>query len=121
MFNDIDWSASPDHRTAVHEAGHAVIARAMGGLACGGAGLCSDGTRVGYAWVEPPWIGWKREHGRLPELAKRFAIATYAGAEAERRALGAPDGGEWDDECLAHRAMDFMRICGWPRQACSSG
>ncbi|MCA0417353.1 MAG: hypothetical protein LCH80_01290 [Proteobacteria bacterium] len=111
MFNDIDWSASPDHRTAVHEAGHAIIGRAAG-LGCGGAGIIADGTRVGFAEIDKPWFGWRRGDGSRAALIEAYVVAVLAGAEAERYALGAADGGDWSDQDSVHEAITHLRIRG---------
>lgn len=111
MKTSIDWSATADHRTALHEAAHLVVARALG-LACGGVALVSDGSRVGYAEIDPPWLGWHRGLGRKAPIIEAYIVATQAGAEAEIAFLGGCDGGDWSDREDIREAYRHVRVKG---------
>ncbi len=63
------------HRTAYHEAGHAVCARVIG-LPCGDAGIGPDHS--GYSWTGPAWP------------AEKIAVC-WAGLEAEIARFGTVD------------------------------
>ena len=73
---------------AIHEAAHAVIGRQLG-IACGD--VTTEGepdVSVGHAVVSDPRFSWERGDGPKRDAADRFAMALYAGAEAERLLLG---------------------------------
>ncbi|MBR1149336.1 hypothetical protein [Bradyrhizobium sp. JYMT SZCCT0428] len=98
--------------TAIHEAGHAVIGRALG-LKCGGASIVRDGQFAGFADIEDPdesgiLSGWRaRGRYRKPNLPWRgFILAKMAGAEAEAVLLGLSKGGDADDRYRIEEMLD---------------
>ena len=89
--------------TAVHEAGHAVIARVLT-LKCGGASIRADykTETAGYAIIHDPlecdgeWrYRFKRRDTEAAERAR--IIVCMAGIEAEIELLGAAEGGDGED------------------------
>jgi hypothetical protein len=92
------------HHTAIHEAGHAVIARVLT-LACGQATIVPDFDEgeAGHSVTEDQWVclhEWEKRgkvrdnpdavwHGRM--------ISSMAGAEAEVACLGSTQGSDGDD------------------------
>jgi ATP-dependent Zn protease len=90
--------------TAVHEAGHAVVARVLG-LISGKATIAPNYRKrtAGYGIVADPWVTieyWEqRGKGYRPaEAALRSRIMTYmAGREAEEEMLGHCPGRDHDD------------------------
>lgn len=76
-----------DHQrrsTAVHEAGHAVIARALG-IGCGEVTIIAEeGHSLGHSDILDPRFDWRRGDGPKGAAATKFVIALYAGAEAEQ-------------------------------------
>ena len=95
-----------DHQTAVHEAGHAVIGRALN-VVCGEVSIDPDDEdHLGYSAMSDPRFSWERGDGPKRALAEAFCVALYAGAEAERVILGTADVGDGVDcdratSCLA--------------------
>ena len=96
--------ANNPHHTAIHEAGHAVIARVLT-LACGGATIVldyDDGS-TGHSITEDPWICYSEweKCGKVRDnpdaVLHARIIAFMAGAEAEQVLLGATQGGDSDD------------------------
>ena len=116
------------HSTAIHEAGHAVIARVLG-LTCGSATIIpnEDEDEAGHALIADPWktaSDWDQalmeavERGgsfRCHDARSAFRgriIAMMAGAEAENELLGRCSGGDWHDRTeiewmAASRATKF--------------
>ena len=91
------------HHTAIHEAGHAVIARVLA-LTCGGATIVPDydDGAAGHSITEDPWhclYEWeKRGKVRNDDAVWHARIIGYmAGAEAEVALLGSTQGGDADD------------------------
>lgn len=80
--------------TAIHEAGHAVIARALG-LSCGAATILpnEDEGEAGHAEIDDPWrtaFDWEHR-GRYRDCRLAFRgriLASMAGAEGETVLLG---------------------------------
>lgn len=111
MKSIIDWSASADHRTAVHEASHAVIGRVLD-LPCGEASIVPDNDYLGYAEVHPPWVGWQRGYGRKAPVMEAFIVMSKSGAEAERQFIGGEAILDWQDEDTVREAYRNFRIKG---------
>jgi len=106
------------YRTAIHEAGHAVIARVLG-IGCKYVILRQDGDSTGHEIIpdlNEIYRDWERAgiHHRGNRSACRARIIVFmAGAEAERACLGAagvadaPDRHQIDlmlESCLAESA-----------------
>jgi ATP-dependent Zn protease len=87
--------------TAIHEAGHAVIARVLT-LVAGSATIKIDHDSVGHSVTHDPWAAiyeWEKR-GRVREPGAVWharIIAFMAGAEAERELLGSALPGDGDD------------------------
>ena len=98
----IDRKKAHEYRTAVHEAGHAVIARVLT-LASGPASIVADPESAGHAITADPNVTvyeWGRR-GKVrftprPEMVGRV-LAYMAGAEAERVLLGKAGRGDGED------------------------
>jgi hypothetical protein len=106
IFND------PKH-TAVHEAGHAVIARVLG-LRCGELTIVAnlDEGYAGCSHASDPWLtvddweraGRYREHD-IRQAYRGYVLGLMAGAEAEIEILGeAEEDGDADDRHWIIRA-----------------
>ena len=103
------------YRTAIHEAGHAVIGRAVT-MACGGASIVPDDSlgrdgSAGHAVVasvDASWRAWEeREKFRLYTSAVRGRIITVqSGREAEAEILGPSLA--WDDDDDDHRVAEAL-------------
>jgi len=79
--------ASDEYRTAVHEAGHAVVGRVFGML-CGGATIERDEDGAAFAVTHDPHVTqWHYEQCArfidIERLFRRRVYAYMAGAEAE--------------------------------------
>ena len=99
-----------ERQTAVHEAGHAVIGRALG-VTCHDVSIVPDrpSEDLGYSVMDDPRFSWERGDGPKRPLAEAFCIALYAGAEAERLILGTSDVGDGVD---CERATDCLTWAG---------
>ena len=96
------FAPTPDRCAAIHEAGHAVIARILG-LACGEVTIRTDGDdELGYTVVRNPLKTWQRGDGQRRPLAEAHCMSLYAGAEAERVILGTSDVGDSADRSKGH-------------------
>jgi hypothetical protein len=89
-------------RTAIHEAGHAVIGRVVG-MACDYATIESDHDSSGHSITADPYetsAQWERAGKyRGAESVLRGRIMTFqAGAEAEIEVFGSCPGGDGDDQ-----------------------
>jgi ATP-dependent Zn protease len=100
--------------TAVHEAGHAVVARVLG-LQCGKVTIAANyRTRdAGYGVIADPWAAVARwdERGkyRPAEAALRARVIAYmAGREAEEELLGHCPGGDGDDQYQIALMLDTL-------------
>jgi hypothetical protein len=88
-------------RAAIHEAGHAVIGRALG-MICGHASIMEDNNSGGHSIIADPYLiayRWE-EAGKYRSLESVYVgriLAFMAGAEAEIEILGACEGGDSDD------------------------
>jgi hypothetical protein len=88
-------------RTAVHEAGHAVIGRVLN-MVCGDVTIMEDDDSIGHAICMDQWeIGeeWRRQ-GRYREETTIWLgriMTMMAGAEAEAVIFGNCYGGDGDD------------------------
>jgi hypothetical protein len=127
-----------ERATAIHEAGHAVVARVLG-LVCGDATIIpdyGDATIIpdyeegsaGCAIVHDPWATvakWDREierywqRGVLPPRSRDarsafrgFIITKMAGAEAEMEFLGGCAGGDDHDRREIEAVAQFTREAG---------
>jgi ATP-dependent Zn protease len=111
--------------TAIHEAAHAVIGRALG-LTCGDATIAADEAtgEAGFSICADPleiaghWD--QRERYRDLSLIFRGRILAYmAGAEAERIILGDCQGGDGDDrrqiEMMAESDDSDIDVARWAR------
>lgn len=92
--------------TAIHEAGHAVIARILG-ISSGEVTIepTSDFS-LGHAVFVDPRFSWQRGDGSKAKAANAFVTALFARAEAERLILGSEGDGDSEDcdravACLA--------------------
>ena len=113
--------------TAIHEAGHAVIARVLM-LLCGDASVQADykAGSAGYAAIGDPLESdneWRRRgKHRSGDAANRARIMScMAGTEAEAELLGAAQGGDAEDlrhinilaehflDCDRNRLLDRLR------------
>jgi len=89
-------------RTAIHEAGHAVIGRVLG-LACGDVTIIADHNSNGHAILATPYAieqAWE-DCGKYRDIASAFRgriLAYMAGREAEEVILGRDGGGDGDDQ-----------------------
>ena len=95
--------------TAYHEAGHAVIGRALG-LVCGHVTIVQDGDSSGHALIDDPYaIQYQWEcRGKFRDLGSVFRgriIALQAGAEAERE-FGFTPKGDFHDKAEIARMLD---------------
>lgn len=89
------------HATAIHEAGHAVIGRALK-LVCGYATIQADHDSAGNGVIADPWLIYSQWDAaeRYRDIASVFRgriMAFMAGAEAEIEILGNSQGGDGDD------------------------
>ena len=91
----------PEHlrRLCLHEAGHVVVARALG-LRVRGVSLSGAGDRVGFAAIEAPGVP-------MPTLAdvETLAMVRLGGRAAEELLLGAPSASAQDDLAQASGAL----------------
>ena len=111
------------YQTAVHEAGHAVIARVLG-LTCRLVTIVPDEEKgtLGCAHVESPddawwrWIDLGKERDQFVAYRARM-IVNLAGEEAEREMLGAiSDGYDSDYESTTACAMEMSDVAFDPDQ-----
>jgi ATP-dependent Zn protease len=84
--------------TAIHEAGHAVIARVLG-LSSGSVTIkpSDDGEELGHAVVGDPVRDWQRGEGPRRPLMEDHVVTLYAGGEAEREILASAVVGDGPD------------------------
>ena len=88
------------YETAVHEAGHAVIARVLGIPAGEVTIRPTQDHSLGHSVFADPRFDWRRGDGSKARAANAFAVALFAGAEAERILLESQVvGGGVDQEC----------------------
>jgi ATP-dependent Zn protease len=114
------------NHVAIHEAGHAVIARVLG-LKCGGATVIATEDTAGYAIINEASATARiwRQAGEVPvpglliddinnphRAAYRATIlASMAGAEAERELLGqCDDGDQFDRQRIADLMAKFVSL-----------
>src|SRR4051812_43460065 len=72
------------YEASIHEAGHAIVARVLG-ISAGEVSIKrDDGKTLGHSVFADPRFNWERGDGPKAKAANNFAIALYAGAEAER-------------------------------------
>lgn len=111
--------------TAIHEAGHAVIARVLG-MACGQATVKPDCDlgEAGHAIIHDQWATWgqwedRRKYREIHTVVQGRIISSMAGAEAEREILGYCAGGDGDDrdqiEMMASSSDSGIEPEAWPR------
>lgn len=101
-----------DYQTAIHEAGHAVVGRALG-VTCGDVSIDAEGDdHLGHSVMDDPRFSWERGDGAKRPIADAFCIALYAGAEAERIILGTADVGEGVDCERATACMAWAGVRG---------
>jgi ATP-dependent Zn protease len=90
---------------AVHEAGHAVVARVLG-IPAYDVTIVEGDDLLGAASFDNPVYDWSREDGSKIKAANNFASAAYAGVAAEREILNSGVTSDSDDhrkaqDCLA--------------------
>ncbi len=110
----VEYTNDPEH-TAVHEAGHAVIARVLD-MACGGATIVADEDEgsAGNAETFDPHVtahAWDRR-GHFRDMRSVFVgriLTVMAGAEAEEELLGSCEGGDGGDRDQV--ALMLQAIC----------
>jgi ATP-dependent Zn protease len=76
-------------RIAVHEAGHAVIGRALG-IPVRQVTILENEDARGHAEISDPIATWQRGDGPRAKLANSFVVMLFAGGEAERVLLRGP-------------------------------
>ena len=113
-------------RTAVHEAGHAVVGRGLG-LLCGQATCVPDVDEgeAGHAITANPWeiwAAWKRQERYRPfeSVVRRRIMMAMAGREAEIEILGlATLDGDGDDRhwigCMMDELLGMANDAAWDR------
>jgi hypothetical protein len=111
-------------RTAIHEAGHAVIGRVLG-LTCGGATIVRDyaDRSAGHAITGDPHraiADWEaRGRWRYKSMFRAKIMALMAGSEAENECLGGYGGGDGFDQHEIWGHLDEVRgpgLSGEPEQ-----
>ncbi|MDO9416219.1 hypothetical protein [Pararhizobium sp.] len=86
---------------SIHEAGHAVVGRALG-MACGHVTIVKDDDSAGHSITDDPYFilqAWE-DAGRYRDFSSVMTgriMAYMAGAEAETVILGFSRGGDGDD------------------------
>jgi len=100
--------------TAIHEAGHAVIARVLG-LPCGKVEIGQRGKINGLCVIADPqdalkaWHVGGRTHRTLRTAQRAKIIAYMAGGSAEEECIGRSRGGDFDDLfCAATLVLDLI-------------
>ena len=101
--------------TAVHEAGHAVVARALGIRAGETTILPSTDQFLGHSDFDDPRFCWRIDDSNREADANNFAIALYAGAEAERLLLSKNE--EFGDSIDRQIAINCLAWAGSVRGA----
>lgn len=101
-MGEMESVVADPRRTAIHEAAHAVIGRAMT-MACGHATIVADENSSGHAITHDPYsVMWEWEKiGKYRDIESvyRGRIVTFlAGAVAEEVILGQCQGGDGDDQ-----------------------
>lgn len=102
-------------QTAIHEAAHAVIGRAMLQV-CGGASIVTDEDSAGQAFCADPYrTQWewdqRGKHRSFSSVLVGRIITFMAGAEAEREILGDCRGGDGDDRLqIAYMLEEYMGV-----------
>jgi ATP-dependent Zn protease len=107
-------------RLAIHEAGHAVIARVLT-LACGSSTIKADHNSAGHASIHDPHgieSEWNRR-GKVRDAEKASwygrIIAFMAGAEAEIVLTGKTRGGDGEDRYQISLMAEQIGLGDWPR------
>jgi len=108
-----------ERTTAIHEAGHAVIARILG-LVCGKVTIKASGTS-GYGIIAAPEFVcdcWEQRGKNRPiQAAFRGRILAYmAGREAEVELLGQCQGGDNDDQSRIGLMLEDLYPGEWDQQ-----
>jgi ATP-dependent Zn protease len=100
---------SREYQTAIHEAGHAAIARVLG-ISAGEASIIPTDDVLGYALFSNPTTQWRRGDGPKRPPAEAYCIALYAGREAE--SVIAENGlvGDGGDIAQADYAMTWVGV-----------
>jgi cell division protease FtsH len=110
--------ADEKREIAVHEAAHAVIARILG-ITCGEVTIVSEeGYSVGHSVMNDPRFSWERGDGSKAKAADNFAVALFAGAEAERLMFNSQTEGDSVDR---ERATDCLSWAGAVKNARFAG
>ena len=92
------------YAVAVHEAGHIVIARCLG-LPIYDVTIVESGDLLGAASFDNPVYDWRRGDGSKAVAANNFAVAAYAGLEAEGAVCGSRSTNDLDDRIKAQECM----------------
>ena len=109
-----------DKHTAIHEAGHAVVGRALG-MSCGHVTIEADDDSAGHHIVADPWqimFEWEqRDRYRDASVVFHGRIMTFmAGALAETEFFGISQGGDGDDQwqvaLMAEAGARITKISG---------
>lgn len=101
-----------DRQTAIHEAGHAVVGRAVG-VPCGEVTIEAETPDdLGHSVMLDPRFSWERGDGAKRPIVEAFCIALYAGAEAERFILGTTNVGDGVDCDRATKCLAWVGLPG---------
>lgn len=100
--DEIEGAAADPRHTAIHEAAHAVIGRAMT-MACGHATIVADEDSSGHTITSDPYsVMWEWEKiGKYRDIESVYRgriMSFLAGAVAEEVILGECQGGDGDDQ-----------------------
>jgi ATP-dependent Zn protease len=116
-------SLNDPRQTAIHEAGHAVIARVLT-LDCGGATIKPDHDSAAHAITNDPWaciFAWE-QRGKVrnnQDAVWHARIMSFmAGAEAEVVLLGSAQGDDGEDRYqidLMADQLDNIELADWIR------
>lgn len=110
-----------DYPTAIHEAGHAVIGRALG-IVCGHVTIEADEESSGHSIIADPWeildqwwgrgpkVPGTRPHGTMESALRARAMSFMAGREAEVEIIGECQGGDGDDRYQAELMLEQLDI-----------
>lgn len=108
-------------RTAIHEAGHAVIGRALG-IPCGAASIVADEDSVGHSICPDPWeilAVWQNDQEKryreYPHVLHARIITFMAGAAAEIEFFGKCPGADGDDQHQVALMLELFPEADWDK------